>query len=102
MMNTEGSTKIVTFMTPMAGFLVLGCGHISHIARMHYIFKNLLLYSHAYIRQTKYIVMITKEGSTKIIAFMAPGAEVLVLGRGHISHTVKMHYFFQNLLYYQA
>ena len=46
--------------------------------------------------------MITKEGPTKIIAFMTPGAGVLVLGRGHISHTVKMHYFFQNLLYYQA
>ena len=25
---------------------------------------------------------------------MTPGAEVFVLGCGHISHTVKMHYFF--------
>ena len=31
MMTKEGSTKIVTFMTPIAGVLVLGCGHISHI-----------------------------------------------------------------------
>ena len=30
--------------------------------------------------------MMTKEGSTKIVNFMTPGAGVLVLGRGHISH----------------
>ena len=64
---------------------------------MHYFFKNLLLYSQAYIRQTKYIVLINKEGSTKIVTFMTPGAGVLVLGCGHISHIVKMHYFFKNL-----
>ena len=58
-----------------------------------YFFKNLLLYSQALIRQTKYVVMMTKEGST-------PGEGVLVLGRGHICHIVKMHYFFKNLLLY--
>ena len=67
---------------------------------MLYFFKILLLYSQAYIRQTKYIVMMTKEGSTKIVNFMTPGAGVLVLGRGHINHIVKMHYFFKNLLLY--
>ena len=30
--------------------------------------------------------MMTKEGSTKIVDLMAPGAEVLMLGRGHFSH----------------
>ena len=30
--------------------------------------------------------MMTKEGSTKIVNFMTPGAAVLMLGRGHISH----------------
>ena len=30
--------------------------------------------------------MMTKEGSTKIVNFMTPMAEVLMLGRGHISH----------------
>ena len=44
--------------------------------------------------------MMTKEGSTKIVNFITPGAGVLVLGRGHISHIVKMHYFFKNLLLY--
>ena len=63
-----------------------------------YFLKNLLLYSQALIRQTKYVVIMTKEGSTKIVNFMTPGVGVLVLGRGHISHIVKMHYFFKNLL----
>ena len=44
MMTKEGSTKTVNFMTPGAGVLVLGCGHISYIVKMHYFFKNLLLY----------------------------------------------------------
>ena len=30
MMTKEGSTKIVNFMTPGAGGIVLGCGHIGH------------------------------------------------------------------------
>ena len=38
--------------------------------------------------------MMTKIGSTKIVNFMTPGAGVLVLGRGHISHIVKMHHYF--------
>ena len=100
MMTKEGSTKIVNFMTPGAGVLVLGRGLISHIVKMYYFFKNLLLYSKVLIRQTKYVVMMTKEGSTKIVNFMTHRAGVLVLGRGHISNIVKMHYFFKNLLLY--
>ena len=79
MLNKEGSTKIVNFMTPGAGVLVLGCGHIRYIVKMHYFFKNLLLNSQALIRQTKYVVMMTKEGSNKIVNFMTPGAGVVVL-----------------------
>ena len=30
--------------------------------------------------------MMTKEGSTKIVNFITPGAGVLMLGHGHISH----------------
>ena len=37
--------------------------------------------------------MMTKEGFTKIVNFMTPGAVVLVLGRDRISHKRKMHYF---------
>ena len=58
-------------------------------------FKNLLLYSQALIRQTKYMVMLTEEGSTNIVNFMTPGAGFLLLGCGHISHIVKMHYPFK-------
>ena len=68
--------------------------------KLMYFLENLLQYSQAYIRQTKYIIMMTKEGSTKIVTFMTPEAGVLVLGRGHISHIVKLHYFFKNLLLY--
>ena len=84
MMTKEGSTKIINFMTPGAGVLALGCGHISHIVKMHYFFKNLLLYSSASSRQTEYIVMMSKEASTKIVNFMTPGAGVPVMGCGHI------------------
>ena len=33
-----------------------------------------------------YKVMMTKEGSTKIVNFMTPGTGVLALGCGHTSH----------------
>ena len=56
----------------------------------------------AMIRQTKYIVMLTEEGSTKIVNYMTPGAGVHVLGHGHISHIVKMHYLIKNVLFSQA
>ena len=58
MMTKEESTKIVNFMTPGAGGLVLGRGHISHVVKMH-CFLNLFLYLRAWTRQTKYIVMLT-------------------------------------------
>ena len=70
MMTKEGATKIVNFMTPGLGVLVLGRGHISHIVKLYYFFKNILLYSQAQIRQTKYIVMMPKEGRTKIVYFI--------------------------------
>ena len=98
MMTKEGSTKTVNFMTPGAGVLVLGCGHISYIVKMHYFFKHLLLYFQAQNRQTKYRVMMTKEGFTKIVNILTPGTGILVLGHDHISYIVKMHYFFKNLL----
>ena len=47
---------------------------------------------------TNIVVMMKKEGSTKIVNCMTPGAGVLVLGRCHISNIVKMHCFFKNLL----
>ena len=33
-MNQTGTTKIVNFMTPGTGVLVLGCGYISHKVKM--------------------------------------------------------------------
>ena len=38
-----------------------------------------------------------REESTVIVYFKTPSLSVGVLGRGHIGHMVKMHYFFKNL-----
>lgn len=38
--------------------------------------------------------------SAEVVNFMTSRAGVLVLGPGHISHTVKINYFFLNLLFY--
>ena len=65
--------------------------------KLLYFLKNLLLFSQAVTRQTKCIVMMTKEGSTKNCKFRDPGVGVLILGRGHISRIVKMHYLFKNV-----
>ena len=87
-------------MTPGAGVLVLGCGHSSHTVKMHYalfLVKSSSLFLG--IDQTnKYVVMMTMEGSNKIVNFITPGEGVPLQRRGHISHIVKMHYFFKNLL----
>ena len=76
-------------MTPGSGVLMLGCGHISHIVKMHHFFRNLLLCSQALIGQTKYIVMMTKEGSSKIVIFMTPWAGVFAQRRDHTSQIVE-------------
>ena len=44
--------------------------------------------------------MKTKEGATKIVNFMTLGTGVHVLGRGHISHIVKMHYCFEKNFFF--
>ena len=91
MKTEEGSTKIVNIMTAGVGVLLLKCGQISYVVKIHDFFKNILLYSQAQIRQTECIAMMSKEGSTKIVNFMAPRAGILVLGRGHMEN---MQYFF--------
>ena len=100
-MIEEESGKIIYFMTPGAGTLVLGRYHISNTGEMHYFVKNLLLYSRARFRQTKGIVMMTMEGCTLFVNLMTPGTVVFVLGRAHISNIWKMHYFFKILLIYR-
>ena len=67
MMTKEWYTKIINFMTPWAGVLVLGRGHISHIMKMHYFSKS--LFSAPRHRKDK---LMTKEKTTKIVNFMIP------------------------------
>ena len=77
-MTKEEYTKIVNFITPWAGVLVLGRGHMSY-SENALLFKKNILYSGARFRQSKCIVMMTTEGSTKTVNFITPGAGVLVL-----------------------
>ena len=46
MLTNEGSTKIVNFMTPGTGVMMLGCGHISHSEYSEYVVSfTLSIYS---------------------------------------------------------
>ena len=45
---------------------------------------NIFFFTHRHRSETKYKVIMSKEGYTKIVIFMTPGAGVLVLGCGHI------------------
>ena len=74
-------------MTHNAGVLALGRANISHIVEMQYFVNNHSLYSKALLKQSKYIVVITNEGSTQIVTFMTLRAGVLALGRGHMSYS---------------
>ena len=71
-MTKEGHTQSVNFMTPRAGVLMIGHGHTRLTLKMHY---KSILYSQTWIRQTKCIVITTREGSTKIVYFTTPGRD---------------------------
>ena len=86
---------IVNFMIPIP----MGCNFGIKSVKLMYFSKSLLLFSGAWFRQTNCMVIMTKEGSTKIVNFMTLWTGVLVLGRGYLSHIVKMHNSFKNLLY---
>ena len=91
-MTKEGSIKLVNFMNPGSGVLMLRHCHISHIMTMHYFFlktSSLLLI----IDLTTWIYS-NDNHTTKIVNFMTLKAGVNLLQREQISHIVKMHYFF--------
>ena len=96
-MTKEGSTIIVNFMSPGAVVLLLGLGHVCQIVKIHHFFKNLLLYSQAKIRQTKYMIMMIKEGSTRILKFHDLWGRSSCAGACHITH-VLFYLFYDGLL----
>ena len=49
-----------------------------------------------------FIVMMTREGFTKIVNFMIPWAGVVMLGRGHISHYLIVNIHYLQLYQYTA
>ena len=61
--------EIINFMIPTSR----GGNFWVKRVKLIYFLKNLLLYSETWFRQIKYIVILTKEGSTKILNFMTPG-----------------------------
>ena len=67
MMNKKGSTKIVNLLTPGVGF---SCAWLYKSYSKNALFLCLLLYSQAWIRQTKYKLLMTNERSTQIVNFM--------------------------------
>ena len=68
------------FMTPGAEILVLGCDCVGYIVKMRCFYRNLLLYSQARIGQAEGTVIMSGEGSARIVDFMAPGAGTLCWG----------------------
>ena len=59
---------------------MVGCGHISHIVEIQYIISFKIFLSSAEHRSNKlHIVMMIKEGSSKILHFMIHGVGVPVL-----------------------
>ena len=84
-MNKEGSTKTVTFMTPGAGLFcwVVPIKDIYLMCIIPLKCSSLL----PGIDETNNVYSNDdNESSNKIVTFMTPGAWVLVLRRGHISH----------------
>ena len=99
-MTKVGSTKVVNFMTPRSRSSCARVMPYTLYSEKTSFLKKSSSPPQAYIRQTKNInIMIVKDGSTKVVNFMTPGTGGLVLGRGHISHIVKMHHFFETLLH---
>ena len=57
-------------MTPGTGILVLGWPYKSYREIALFLSKSFSILSQALISQKKYILMMTKEGSTKIVNFI--------------------------------
>ena len=70
----EGSFRILTFVTPWIGVLMLRSVHKNDIVEIDNFFKSLLHQTR--IRQTEGIVMVSSEGSTNIVNFMTRMAGV--------------------------
>lgn len=46
-------------------------------------------------------MLVMSRGSDRVVNFVAPGAGVLVLGRGRVGHIVKVYCFFRTLPLYR-
>ena len=85
--SIKSSTKIVKFMAPGSGVLVLGQGYIDYVVKVHKFFETPLFFFWSLDKLTKCIVELKMTASSKIVNLMTPGSGVLVLGRGHIDYS---------------
>ena len=81
-------------MTTGAGTFVLGNGPESHLVKMYFFFLK-IFFNTRYRSDKVRLVMITKDGSSKIENSVTPAAGSFVSGHGPVSHMVKIHYFFK-------
>lgn len=84
MMTKKGSTKILNFLTPGTGVLVLGREHMTYLVKIMYFFRIISFSIHRSYKL--YIVMMTMERYIKILKFMILRTGVLVLKHDNISH----------------
>lgn len=82
MMRKNASSRFVNLMAPGSRVLVFRRGSNDKIEKMHWFFEYLLTCSWILSRLTKYIVMMKKNASSRIVNFIAPGSGVLSLGWG--------------------
>ena len=93
-MTKEESTKVVNFMTPWIWVVLLRCGHIGHLVKLHFFFSSC---KHWGMDQTNfYMVMKTKEG-LKNYKFYEPRGRGSSAGHEPI---VKMQCFFSSCIHW--
>lgn len=105
MMRKNASSKVVNFMTPRSGALVIGRGYNDYMVRMLWIFKKS---APAYLanktKTTKYRVMMRTNISSKIVNFYhkmivnGHWIRTLVIGWGTNYYIGKLHFLNSPLL----
>ena len=74
----------------------------SYVVKIHYFFKNLLLYFNAQIKQPEGILIMPKEGTTTIVNFMTQGMDSAARVWSNKSSSENALFFKNLLLFNQA
>ena len=80
MMTTKGSTKIANFMTPGAGFLVLGRDHTSHVKTVPAFVAPSVKTVLAFVAPSAKPVLAFVAASVEtVVVFMAPSVKTILI-----------------------